>query len=280
MTVNKDRMASFKRSIRVFYKSGRRALPWREHISPYRVLVSEIMLQQTQVSRVIDKFPLFVKEFPSFSTLASADQAHILKVWQGLGYNRRALALKKIADTLKGKGTQHYFSDPALLQTLPGIGRATACSIAVFSSNKPFAFIETNIRRVFIHFFFDDKDLVTDDEILPLVEITMDKREPREWFYALMDYGSTLPRVLKNNPNKKSAQYKVQSSFIGSQRQIRGSIVRLLLVYKRGITLQALRKAIAVDIDRALDDKQFRVAYEALIKEGFCKKVGNMLILK
>jgi A/G-specific adenine glycosylase len=206
-----------------------RKLAWRMTANPYRILVSEIMLQQTQVERVSGKYKEFIKTFPSFRSLAKSSLRNILEVWQGMGYNRRAVALKKIAETVISahRGRLPYSEDELI--KLPGIGRYTASAILAFAFNKPTVFIETNIRRVFIHFFFQKRELVRDLEILPLVEKTLDRSNPREWYYALMDFGVMLKKKTEN-PNKRSAHYRKQSPFQGSNRQVRGMILRLLLM--------------------------------------------------
>jgi len=197
--------------------------------NPYRILVSEIMLQQTQVERVSGKYREFIKAFPSFRSLAKSSLRTILIVWQGMGYNRRAVALKKIAETVTSDFRGRLPSSEDELMKLPGVGRYTASAILAFAFNKPTVFIETNIRRVFIHFFFQERDHVRDSEILPLVEKTLDRSNPREWYYALMDFGVMLKRR-NENPNKRSAHYRKQSPFQGSNRQVRGMILRLLLM--------------------------------------------------
>ncbi len=217
----------FKKIIWDYYKNHKRNLIWRKNITPYHVLISEIMLQQTQVSRVEEKFPAFITAFPHFKKLANTPLKDIYIEWQGMGYNRRALYLKKIAEKIikehKGKLPQ----DPKTLETFPGIGHATAHSMVAFAYNQPVVFIETNIRRVFIHHFFKNKQNVHDSEIIPLVKKTLDVQNPREWYYALMDYGSYLAKQVVN-PNRKSIHYMKQAQFKGSNRQIRGAILRLL----------------------------------------------------
>ncbi|MEK7079017.1 MAG: A/G-specific adenine glycosylase, partial [Patescibacteria group bacterium] len=133
----------------------RRDFPWRNTTDPYHILVSEVMLQQTQVARVMVKFPIFIDQFSNFKELATASTKDILQVWQGMGYNRRALYLKKIAEIVITQYKGKLPDDPAILDTFPGIGEATAASIVAFAFNKPLVFIETNIRRVFIHLFFE-----------------------------------------------------------------------------------------------------------------------------
>lgn len=185
------------------------------------------MLQQTQVSRVLTKYEPFINFFPDFPTLASASFEQILKLWSGLGYNRRALHLHKSAKIIAQELKSNISSDPLLLEKLPGIGKATAASIVVFSYNTPLVFIETNIRRVFIHHFFKDGIKVHDRDIYPLIERTLDQEDPREWYYGLMDYGSYLSKIVQN-PNRKSTHYVRQSKFEGSVRQQRGKILREL----------------------------------------------------
>lgn len=219
---------SFVRIITGYYKQGRRPMPWRDEITPYRVVVSELMLQQTQVSRVMEKFPSFIRRFPDFQALADATLADVMKEWQGLGYNRRAKYLHAIAIRVVDEWGGVLPRTPEELITLPGVGRATAGSITVFAYNFPVVFIETNIRRVFIHHFFTDGEPVSDGQIHPLVESTLDTDNPREWYYALMDYGTWLAGRLPN-PNRRSRHYSRQSAFEGSDRQIRGRILRRLL---------------------------------------------------
>ncbi len=218
----------FRKTVLAYYRKHGRDLPWRRSVTPYRVVVSEIMLQQTQVGRVAEKFDIFIKQFPSFASLAEASVADVLRAWQGLGYNRRALALKKIADIVVRDCKGTVPSDPAELEKLPGIGTATAGSIAAFGFNKPVVFIETNIRRVFIHFFFPKKKSVHDNEIIPLVQVALNRKNPRAWYSALMDYGAMLAKKVEN-PNRKSAHYAKQSRFEGSDRQVRGRILKLLM---------------------------------------------------
>jgi len=218
----------FQDTIYTFYLEQARLFPWRQTTDPYYILVSEIMLQQTQTSRVLGRYEEFIGAFPDIVSLAEAELNAVLLVWQGLGYNRRALNLKKIAEIVlndfQGRLPESYDE----LMTLPGIGHATAGSILAFAFNKPVPFIETNIRRVFIHFFFQDRQGITDKEILPFVEETLDRDNPRQWYYALMDYGAMLAKSVPN-PNRKSAHYSKQTKFEDSDRQIRGMIVKMLV---------------------------------------------------
>lgn len=219
--------------LRLAKAHARPHLPWRTRRTPYRVLVSEVMLQQTQVARVIPKFQEFVKAVPDFQTLAKLSQKKLLTLWQGLGYNSRALRLQKAAQEVAMNHGDTLPKDKSSLVALPGIGPYTAGAIRVFAWNLPDIFIETNIRRVFIHEFFADKKNISDKEILPLIEETLPQENPRAWYEALMDYGATLPKILKSNPNTQSKHYTKQSKFSGSDRQLRGKILRLALANKK-----------------------------------------------
>jgi A/G-specific adenine glycosylase len=225
--VSKRDVGAFRAEIYQCYELYGRDFAWRKTSDPYHIVVSEIMLQQTQTQHVEGKYELFISEFPDFDSLAAASLHHILSIWQGLGYNRRAQALQKIARQVSCELSGQLPDEPAMLETFPGIGPATACSIAAFAFNKATIFIETNIRAVFLHHFFASEHNVLDKQISPLVKQTLDVDSPRIWYYALMDYGAMLKKRY-GNPNKRSAHYMVQSKFEGSDRQIRGAIIRIL----------------------------------------------------
>jgi A/G-specific adenine glycosylase len=154
---------------------------------------------------------------------------------------------------------------------LPGIGKATASSIRAFAFNKPAVFIETNIRAVFIHFFFRERERVSDADIIPLVEKTLDKSRPREWYYALMDYGVMLKKTFQN-PARKSIHHKKQSRFEGSNRQLRGRILKALLIHP-DITEKELTKKIEADSEK-LGENLLRMEKEGLIQ----RKSGRLSI--
>ncbi|MGC1121557.1 MAG: A/G-specific adenine glycosylase [Candidatus Methanofastidiosia archaeon] len=227
-SLTSDSIKAFQTSIYDYYSIHGRSFPWRETTNPYHILVSEFMLQQTQTQRVVAKYNQFIKTFPDFHALAEAPFKDVLAVWQGLGYNHRALNLKKTAEIVVTKFQGNLPSDVAVLETFPGIGKATARAIAAFAFLKPVVFIETNIRTVYIHFFFQKQEHVKDKEILPLVKETLDYENPREWYYSLMDYGIMIKK-LEKNPGRRSAHHQKQSPFEGSDRQIRGKILRILL---------------------------------------------------
>ncbi|KUK63192.1 MAG: HhH-GPD family protein [Methanoculleus marisnigri] len=218
----------FRDLILSHYRAHGRDLPWRRTTDPYRILVSEIMLQQTQVERVAVKYREFLEQFPDFESLARAPRSEVLLAWQGMGYNRRAIALQTTAGRVVDGYGGRLPADPDTLATFPGIGKATAAAIVAYAFNMPVVYIETNIRRIFIHFFFQDREDVRDDEILPLVEQSLPGENPREWYSALMDYGTVLKKRTAN-PNRRSASYARQSRFEGSDRQVRGRVLALVL---------------------------------------------------
>jgi len=218
----------FCQTVRDYYAKHGRVLPWRETRDPYRILVSEIMLQQTQVPRVEPKYEAFVATFPDVGSLAEASLADVLATWQGLGYNRRAKSLQAAAAIIVA---EHDSRVPRTLEgliALPGIGHATAAQILAFAFDVPVPFIETNIRAVYLHHFFADQDEVPDSAIMPIVERTLDGDDPRSWYYALMDYGTWLKKECLN-PSRRSKHHTTQSRFEGSRRQLRGRVLRALI---------------------------------------------------
>jgi A/G-specific adenine glycosylase len=261
----------FQQMVLSYYNNYGREMAWRDTTDPYLILVSEIMLQQTQVERVKIKFPEFIEAFPDFAALAVVPLDNVLSVWQGMGYNRRAIAIQKCAIRVMNEYNGILPADVDLLATFPGIGRATASSIAAFAFNLPVVFIETNIRRVFIHFFFSGTDPVSDADLLPIVEKSLYKENPRVWYWALMDLGSALKKTVPN-PNRRSVHYSKQSPFEGSDREIRGTIIRMLLA-EPGMSEKQL---FAIRIE---DPARIKKILAALISEGFIIKQKNRFFL-
>ncbi|MCL5423346.1 MAG: A/G-specific adenine glycosylase [Nitrospirae bacterium] len=270
-TLTPQLIRQFREIIYQHYHKNPRSLPWRKTRNPYRILVSEIMLQQTQVERVLEKYRTFIQSFPDFASLAKAPLHEILKVWQGMGYNRRAIALKRIAEIITKEFRGKLPSSENDLVKLPGIGKYSASAILAFAFGRPTVFIETNIRRVFIHLFFQDREDVKDSDIFPLVEKTLDHTHPREWYCALMDYGVMLKKELEN-PNRRSAHYKMQTPFQGSNRQVRGLILKLL-VKKPDITEPEIIRGIKADQERIKEN------LSALQKEGFIRRKGKRFVI-
>ena len=247
-------MMKFRSTIYAYYGRHGRNLPWRNTSDPYPIFISEIMLQQTQVDRVLPKYRLFLERFPTIPVLAQASPAAVLQVWSGLGYNRRALQLHRSAQMIMTDFAGIIPRTPDKLQQLPGVGPYTANAIMVFAYNQPVLVIDTNIRRVYLHFFFEQRNAVHDAELLPVMQETLDQENPRRWFNALMDYGAMLG-AKQPHINRRSKHYAKQSRFEGSDRQIRGKILKLLL---SGVfTLAELKRSIAdTRVETILGDLQ------------------------
>lgn len=255
-----------------------RDLPWRNLEDPYAVLVSEIMLQQTQVARVGGFWERFMALFPTIDALASAAVADVLEMWQGLGYNRRALALKKAADRCAVERDGTLPTTIEELQTLPGIGPATAAGVVSFAFNRPSVYLETNVRTVFIHELYPDADRVTDKELMPLVADTCPDDDARAWYYALLDYGAHL-KTMVVNPSRKSSHYARQSAFEGSRRQKRAELVRIVLATP-GIGAAELAERLDVFESAAgrgrVDAALFNSIVNDLVSEGFFRRENDV----
>jgi len=266
-----ETVSTFQKIIYQYYRRNARKLPWRETHDPYQILISEIMLQQTQVQRVMRRYGQFITAFPDLVSLAQAPLREILRIWQGLGYNRRAPQLKQIAEIVISTYQGNLPRSLEALVRLPGIGRASASAILTFAFNEPTVFIETNIRAAFIHCFFQDRTDIKDKEIHPLVATTLDRSNPRTWYYALMDYGAMVKRRYRN-PGRKSAHYQRESPFQGSNRQIRGMILRVLLEEPEISLLELVQKL-------KTNRKQLERAISELQKEGFIEKRRRSLVI-
>ncbi len=246
-----------------------RDMPWRQDTHPYYVLVSEIMLQQTQVDRVIPKFEAFIATFPDIQTLANASLAEVLTLWSGLGYNRRAKFLHEAAKKIKTEFNGEFPETQEGLISLPGVGVNTAGAVLAYSFNQPVVFIETNVRTVYFHHYFEDSSNVSDKELREIVEATVDTEHPREWYWAIMDYGSYLKRQGAGR-NDQSRHYRKQSALKGSIREVRGQIIKQLT--GRDMELKELRQVLAAD-DRFPD------ALAGLTKDGLVKETDGQLHL-
>ena len=227
MHLSKNEIQDFRKIVLQKGAELYRSMPWREDCNPYYILLSEIMLQQTQVPRVLIKFQEFITAFPTIESLANADFYEVLSHWSGLGYNRRARFLHQSAIEIVKFG--EFPKDVEILVKLPGIGPNTAASILVYSLNKPLVFVETNVRTVLIyHFFKDTTEKIGEKVLQDLVEQTMFVENPRQWYWALMDYGTYIKKT-EGNYNKFAKLHTTQSKFEGSNRQKRAQILRLLL---------------------------------------------------
>lgn len=217
-----------------------------------------MMLQQTQANRVVARYEAFLGAFPSMSLLAAAPLSEVLKVWSGLGYNRRALYLKEAAAALQGVPEPWTYDD---LAAQKGIGPNTAKAVVVYSYNQPQVFIETNIRTVLIHHFFKAAENVRDQAIETVLAQLLDTNDPRKFYWALMDYGTHLKKTA-GNTSRRSSAYVKQSRFEGSRRQLRGQIIKLL---SRGPLTQSA-------IAREITDTRLTDVLRDLEKEGFVKQ--------
>lgn len=248
-----------------------RDLPWRNDITPYRVLVSELMLQQTQVERVVPKFEVFIQQFPDVEALASAPLADVLVLWQGLGYNRRAKYLQEAAKEIVRLGVFPDRLDELI--KLPGVGKNTAGAILAYAFNQPVFYVETNIRTVYLYHFFADKTDVSDTEILAKLHETspFETVNPREWYGALMDYGTYLKKQ-GFGQNQKSKHYKKQSKFEGSLREMRGAILRELADgHSTGDSLQ----------EKFAGDHRYELALKGLVRDGLVmQRDGHITIAR
>jgi len=258
----------FVKTVLEYYrKEGRHDLSWRKTKDPYKISVSEVMLQQTQVARVKEKYKEFLTLFPTAKTLANAPLVEVLKVWTGLGYNRRAKFLKTMAEYVTKELKGEFPKTVEELQQLPGVGHYTARAIATFAYNQPHTFIETNIRTVYMHHFFPQSQELVDDKILlPIIERTLDQENSREWYWALMDYGSYL-KSIGIKIHRQSKQYVKQKPLKGSVREVRGAIIKVLAQGPQ--TVISLRKSMDFDTIR------YNTAIEQLVAEHLIEKIGN-----
>lgn len=260
-------VAAFRAMILAYYRANSRPMPWRETRDPYAILISEVMLQQTQVARVMVKYTEFLTAFPGLKELAAAPLPDVLRIWQGLGYNRRALALKRCAEVVVEQHEGRFPATVSELELLPGIGPYTARAVAAFAFDVAEPLIETNVRTVFLHWFFHDHEMVSDARILPLVEATLDRDNPREWYYAVMDYGVMLKQKYPN-PGRRSRHHVRQSRFEGSNRQLRSRLLREIMA-EPGIVLMDMVTRLTADQDAVERN------LEAMQREGLLEKRGS-----
>ncbi len=237
-TLSEKKIKEFQTKILKWYKVNKRDFPWRKTTDPYHILISEIMLQQTQAQRVVGYYEKFIKRFPKLVDLAKAKNPGVLKIWSGLGFNNRAIRLKEIAKTIAIDLNGKFPQEQDELLKLKGIGDYTSAAILAFAFNKRVAVVDTNIRRVLIH------ELHLNQNISPkrLSEIALSiipKSKSRIWHNALMDYGALAATVKQTQIKSKSKQ----SPFKGSEREVRGKILKLLLE-KRNVAKSDLTELI------------------------------------
>ncbi|MFZ4617803.1 MAG: A/G-specific adenine glycosylase [Rectinemataceae bacterium] len=257
--------SEFREMVLAWYRDHRRDFPWRETRDPWAILLSEVMLQQTQTQRVVPKYLAFLEAFPEPRALAAAPVSKLLALWSGLGYNRRALGLKRAAEEITSCFGGTVPSCEEELLSLPGIGPYTSAAVRAFAFGQAVVLLETNVRAAFIHHFFPDSSEVSDREILPLVAEALDRGDPRNWYYALMDYGSDLKRRLPN-PGRRSLHHAKQSSFALSHRRVRGEVLKAL----SGESLTEGMLAQRLPFARERVEK----AAAELVAEGFLERYG------
>ncbi len=268
--LSQDCIRAFRQLIRHHSRAHRRAFPWRVNRTPYRVLVAEIMLQQTQAGRVSEKYREFLREFPSLRRLAAASPAEVLRRWQGLGYNRRGLALHRAAQRIVSEYSGRVPQEREALEDLPGVGSYTAAAIRTFAFGLQEVVIETNIRTVFIHCFFPTRSQVNDALLLPLIEQVSVRKDPAAWYDALMDYGAML-KSAGHCANQRNPQYRPQTAFKGSRRELRGKLVRELSG-EAFLSSKRLKQ-------RCGDDQRFEEVLRALLAEGLVERRQGRLML-
>lgn len=259
---NKDEIF-IKKVFSWYIKHGRHDLQWRKNITPYRILVSEIMLQQTQVSRVIPKFDIWMSCYPTLSSLRNATLTDVLILWQGLGYQRRAKALLQIA--------KEYIKIPKdfdSLCELPCVGTYTASALSAFAYNNfSYPMLETNIRTALIEEYYKNEEKVSDVLLYKDIEritslLTVKKIGARKWYYALMDYGASL-KERNISHNTKSSHYVKQKAYKGSDRELRAKIL-FAITHKENLPTDSRSKKILV----------------TLTNEGYITKINNSFIIK
>lgn len=264
-------ISNFREVVWEHYRQNARPMPWRDDTRPYYVLVSELMLQQTQVDRVIPKFEAFIATFPDIKTLATAELSDVLTLWSGLGYNRRAKFLWHAAQMVEYEFAGVMPDTMEDLQKLPGVGPNTAGAILAYAFNQPIVFIETNVRTVlFHHFFADHPEQVSDVELREIATSVLDIEHPREWYWALMDYGTHLKKTAGGRLSQ-SKHYKKQAPLKGSLREMRGRIVKTLT--RSECINEQLRDCVSAD-------ERYDTALDALVREGMVQISGEVISLR
>lgn len=263
-----DREA-FRRAVLDLYAREGRDFAWRRKGDPWAILVSEVMLQQTQTSRVAPKFDAWMARFPDAASLAAASTADVYDAWRGLGYNSRGLRLRACAAICARDYGGLPPADERLLLELPGVGRYTARAVLAFAYGVATAFLETNIRAALLFHFFPGQERVSDRQLEAVAERLLDRDDPRTWYYALMDYGAWLKKR-EPNPARKAAAYTRQSRFEGSVRQARGALLRALA--NRGpASIELLAAEAGIEYRRAT------TAVSGLVRDGIVKQAGQTI---
>lgn len=296
--ISNQKVASFQKNILDWYELHKRELPWRTTREPYRILVSEVMSQQTQLSRVVPKYEAWMKRFPTIYDLAQASVSDVLQYWSGLGYNRRALNLKKAAEKIVHEFNGIFPQTEKELISLPGIGKYTARAVLCFAFDQQVAVVDTNVRKVIMTQFANElrgknyelrakeankdsnslliihdltaKIEISDKEIEEFASVLLPKKRAYDWNQALMDYAAS---VLK----KEKIPIPKKSKFIGSHRYYRGQILKALLKDKK-IAIDDLGLIIKKDYTSA-EKEWLQKLLNELVDEGFIFVENDILAL-
>lgn len=262
-------LVEFEQAVQPYFGQKHRKFPWRETSDPYHILVSEMMLQQTQAARVVPYFENFLTAYPTIASLALAKIPELLQLWQGLGYNRRALYLQKTAQQIVTKNNGQVPNSLDELTALPGIGHNSAGAILAYAFNKRVIFIETNIRKAIIHHFFKQQVSVSDQEIGAILEKIVPADQPRQWYWAVVDYGNFLG-LTKTVTNDRSKHNVKQSKFVGSKRFTRSQLLQALLRQPQSRSELLLQFESLPFTSEALTE---------LLAEGFCVERNGQVVI-
>ncbi|NTU58207.1 MAG: Fe-S cluster assembly protein HesB [Chlorobiaceae bacterium] len=266
--MNSVSVEAFREKIFEFYRHKGRVFPWRLTRDRYAVMVSEIMLQQTQADRVVPRFTAWMERFPDVSALAAASLRDVLQLWSGLGYNARGQRLHRAAAIIVEEYGGRVPSDPSILIRLPGLGPYSSRSIPIFADNFDMATVDTNIRRVLIH-ELRLPESITPAGMLQVAGDILPKGRSRDWHNALMDFGALELTSRKTG----IAPLTRQSRFKGSRRWYRGELLRELLAAGE-LSRQGLEERHA--------DCRYGIGtiVDALVREGLVEEYGDAGLLR
>ncbi len=269
MQLTSQEITAFQKKILEWYEKNQRSLPWRHNRDPYRILISEVMLQQTQVARVIEKYQLWMHSFPTIQELANASTRDVLSHWSGLGYNRRALFLHRLAKELVETYDGKFPESEKVLLSLPGIGKYTARALLCFAFDQQIAVVDTNIKKIILTQFPQAKD-VSEREIEEIAGSLLPEGKAYEWNQALMDYASM---ELKNIAHPRVAK---QKPFQQSDRLYRGEILRILL---KNSSLSENDLYREVCKKKEVERTRFERILSGMVREDLLKRQGQMIAI-
>jgi len=293
---------SFHHALMNWFSKAARDLPWRHTRDPYCIMVAEVMLQQTQVDRVLPKYEAFITRFPTLQALADAPTAEVIRLWSGLGYNRRAVNLQRAAREIVERFDGVFPRDVATLLMLPGIGPYTAGAIACFAFEQDVAFMDTNIRRVIRRALTDPAVTVKDRDLLALAQSALPIGRSWMWNQALMELGSLICTAdspacwrcplrdlccdyagrrasderLEATPVRKRIAERRDRPFVGSNRYFRGRAIAALRALPPGTALDLAELGPQVRPDYTPNDEAWLVALlNGLVRDGLVVWHGN-----